>query len=279
MVVPRPSSGAAAAAQPAGQPRPDAPGRGAGRRRGPGPQQGGERRGRHEQRADRGHGKALALLHEHQRHGPRDRRGGAAADERGHREREQRHGQGDLMEVELVHLLQAPGEPVGERDQPPGAPRGERERGGGDREHRHAGEQGLEEQQRRGRGEEPEERRDHADRDLEVIALKVEPRGEHVDDGGVQLGQLLDELGIDAQVVGGRRELEQLIERDDEVRAERRRGDRPDDRVPPGAPPRRCQAPQPTPKRGQRARTASRENAVGFVVGPVGRHRPHAALP
>src|SRR6185437_5621786 len=48
-----------------------------------------------------------------------------------------------------------------------------------------------------------------AEGDLEVVAEQVEPGAEHVDDGGVQLGQLLDVLGVDAEVVRARRQLQQ----------------------------------------------------------------------
>src|ERR1700761_5740434 len=55
---------------------------------------------------------------------PADRRPGAPPDQRGHRERDQRHREGDLVEVEVDHLLQAPGEHGREPDQPAGAPPG-----------------------------------------------------------------------------------------------------------------------------------------------------------
>ncbi len=43
---------------------------------------------------------------------------GVPADQRGQREGQQRHGERDLVEVELGQLLQAPGEPVRDRDRP-----------------------------------------------------------------------------------------------------------------------------------------------------------------
>ena len=76
--------------------------------------------------ADGGHRETLILLDEDQRERPPDRSLDAAADQRGQGEGQQRDGEGDLVEIEAGHLLQAPGEPVRDRDGParadPGAP-------------------------------------------------------------------------------------------------------------------------------------------------------------
>ncbi len=66
--------------------------------------------------ADRGDREPLVLLDEDQRQGPEHGGPQPAAHQRGQRERQQRDGERDLVEVEVDHLLQAPGEAVGEAD-------------------------------------------------------------------------------------------------------------------------------------------------------------------
>ncbi len=205
-----------------------------------------------QQRADRGDREPLVLLDEHQRQRPQRGRPDPAADQRRQREREQRHRQRDLVEVEVDHLLQAPAEAVGEPDQPSARPSEQRRSGRHDREHRQRGQQRLEEQQGGGRGEQPEERRQHRQADLEVIAEQVEPGPPDVHDRRPQQRQLLDVLGVDAQVPGGGRELQEPEERDRVVGAEHQRRDRPRDRVPPDA--RLPVGPRPAGSRARRER-------------------------
>ena len=217
-----------------------------------------ECRGYPEQHADRGDGESLVLLDEHQRHRPRDRRGGRR---RTSAESENASsGTARAISWKSKSIIccrpqeNAYANPISRPVLRPVSANPAAATGNTDT----AVAQRLEEQQRRRRGEEPEERGEHADRDLEVVAQEVEPGREHVDDRRVQLGQLLDVLGVDAEVLRAGRELQQPEQRDDEVRAERQQRDRPGDRVPPDA------APAP-PSAGAAARAAVRPAHAGRV--------------
>ena len=135
----------------------------------------------------------------HQHRGPHP-----APDQRGQRAGQQRHGEGDLVEVVVDHLLQAPGEAVSGADRAARSGPELVRRRPADRHHGHRGEQGLRHQQGdRGR-EDPEERGDQRDDGMEVVPEQVEARAPDVDDRRVQVGVLLDVLGEDAQVPGRR---------------------------------------------------------------------------
>ena len=94
--------------------------------------------------------------------------------QRGQRAGQQRDGERDLVEVEVDHLLQAPGEAVGGADRPGLAP-SRASAGAAHRDHRDRGQQGLRDQQRGRGGEDPEERGEQRHDGLEVIAEQVEP--------------------------------------------------------------------------------------------------------
>ena len=130
---------------------------------------------------------------------------GTAADQRGQREREQRHGEGDLVEVEVDHLLQAPGEAVGER-RSAGRCSARRARypavATGNTDTR--GEQRLEEQQRRRRGEQPGRTgRCTATATWKWLPRRLNPGASMSTTGACSWRQLLDVLGVDAEVIRG----------------------------------------------------------------------------
>ena len=97
------------------------------------------------------------------------------------------------------------------------------------------GQQRLHGHQRRRRGEDSEQRGDHHDDRLEVVAEQVEARGPDVRDRRVPAGGLLDVLGVDGQIPRGRVELQQPEQRDGEIGAESDERSCPDERVPVGA--------------------------------------------
>ena len=108
-------------------------------------------------------------------------------------------------------------------------------RGLADWEDRKRGQQRLHGHQRRRRGEDAEERGDHHDDRLEVVAEQVKARGPDVRDRRVPAGGLLDVLGVDGQIPRGRVELQQPEQRDGEIGGENGERGYPDERVPVGA--------------------------------------------
>ena len=183
--------------------------------------------GDHQHDAQRGDCEPLVLLDEDQRQRPQHGGPGPAAQQRGQRAGQQRDGEGDLVEVEVDHLGQAPGQAVGGTDHPPG--RGAQPGLGraAHRDHRHRGQQGLRHQQGGRAGEDQEDRGDQPDDGLEVITEQVEARAVDVHHRGMQVRELLDVLGEDAQIPGPGGEAQVAGYRDDRVSGEDGQRDQP----------------------------------------------------
>ena len=102
-----------------------------------------------------------------------------------------------------------------------------------DRHHRQRGQQRLRDQQRHRGREEPEERGDQRHDGLEVVTEQVEARAPDRHHRRLQMGELPDVLGVDAQVPGTGVQAQVPEDRDRGVGGEGGQRDEPDHRVGP----------------------------------------------
>ena len=184
--------------------------------------------------ADGGHREALVLLDEDQRQRPPDRGLDAAADQRGQREGQQRDGEGDLVEIEVGHLLQAPGEPVRDRDGPagptPSFSRAAWLTGKTDT----AASSACAATSVAAEGKTRKKGASTMTIGWKWSPSRLKPGALMSTTGALEAGGLLDVLGVDGQIPRGRVELQQPEQRDGEIGAENGERGHPDERVPVG---------------------------------------------
>lgn len=187
-----------------------------------------------QQQAEDEHRGAQVLLDQDQSAGPPGGRRPPSVQVGGACQGKQRHGEGDLVEVEADQLLQSPGEGVRRTEHRSGrrvrdmAGRGARKSVRGDRD------QGrLDDEQQFGVREEPVERRKNRQDGVEVVGEQRErvaretgrsARGTYLGGGQVPGGVRADGLFEDAQVVTRGAEDGVPAQREDGVHGEDRRG-------------------------------------------------------
>jgi hypothetical protein len=150
-----------------------------------------------------------------------------ALDQGGAGERDQRHREGDLVEVERHGLRDPPGQPVAEPDDDRGRAAERALRAPGQRYGRDRQQRRLDDQKRLGRGEHAVERREQGEDRREVVAEQREVGALDLGDGQVPRSVRAHRLLEDAQVEAGAEHALVAAQRHDGVQDEQQRGQAP----------------------------------------------------